>query len=711
MPRGDHLDSRPLRNALPGIPEISDDAALILGAIPGGVYGLDLEARATLVNEGASRILGWSAPDLLGRRLHDIIHHTREDGTAYPIQDCPVYRTITDGHTRRSEADVFWRKDGTRVAVELDCQPIVRSGVRTGVLVTFRDISDRLRSEERSRALVREQFARAQAESRLAHLRDALAQAPALFLVTRGPHHLIEAANEQYVAATGKTDLVGRTMAEAFPEVPRERLEILDRAYHSGEPLGALESASALFGNEPDEHLYNFIVQPLRDEGGTVYGLITHAVEVSEQVRSRRALVAQNRLWQLMAATGFMLTGDGTLRDTLQACAQAVVDHMGAAFARIWTLDPASQTLHLQASAGLYTHLDGPHGRVPLGRFKIGLIAQERRPHLTNQVTSDPDIDTEWARREGMVAFAGYPLTVGSDVVGVLGIFARHALTDHDLQALGAVASGLSIGIQRKRNEEALRANEQHLRRRADELTRLTTALERSNRELDAFAYAASHDLRAPLRGTANLAQWIEEDLQGQLSDQTRQMLALMRGRTQRMEALIEGLLAYSRAGRVRHEPVQVDIGTLAREVVDLLSPPESVEILIADDLPVVRTEHLPLQQVLLNLIGNAVKHARREDARVVVSARDEGEFVEIAVKDNGPGIDPQFHARIWLIFQTLEARDKVEGTGIGLALVKKLVESQGGRVWLESSPGAGATFRFLWPRTPAAGPAGAAGH
>ncbi len=524
--------------------------------------------------------------------------------------------------------------------------------------------------------------------------------------MTRGPHHLIEAANGQYLAATGKADLVGRTMAEAFPDVPRDRLEILDRAYQSAQALGALESASALFGNMPDERLYNFIVQPLRDEGGCVYGLITHAVEVSEQVRARRALVAQNRLWQLMAATGFMLTGDGTLRDTLQACAQAVVDHMGAALARIWTLDPASQVLQLQASAGLYTHLDGPHGRVPVGQFKIGLIAQERKPYLTNQVAGDPHVDQEWAGREGMVAFAGYPLTVGPDIVGVLGIFARHPLTDHDLQALGAVASGLSIGIQRKRNEEALRANEQHLRRRADELTRLTTALERSNRELDAFAYAASHDLRAPLRGTANLAQWIEEDMQGQMSDQTRQMLALMRGRTHRMEALIEGLLAYSRAGRTRQEAVQLDVGKLAHEVVDLLSPPESVEIVIADDLPAVRSERLPLQQVLLNLIGNAVKHARRDDARVMVSARDAGELVEIAVADNGPGIHPQFHDRIWLIFQTLEARDEIEGTGIGLALVKKLVEAQGGRVWVESSPGAGATFRFLWPRSPAAVPA-----
>ena len=235
---------------------------------------------------------------------------------------------------------------------------------------------------------------------------------------------------------------------------------------------------------------------------------------------------------------------------------------------------------------------------------------------------------------------------------------------------------------------------------KAEELARLARALEVSNRELDQFAYVASHDLKAPLRGIANLSQWIEEDVGARdLSQDTREHLALLRGRVHRMEGLIDGILQYSRAGRVRERPEEVDTGALVREVVDLLAPPGNVAVEPAPGLPVLVTERLPLQQVLMNLVGNAVKYTRRPDARIQVAAEDAGDFWEFRVRDNGPGIAPEYHERIFGIFQTLEARDKVEGTGIGLSLVKKIVESRGGRVWVESFEGAGSTFRFLWPK------------
>ncbi len=132
-------------------------------------------------------------------------------------------------------------------------------------------------------------------------------------------------------------------------------------------------------------------------------------------------------------------------------------------------------------------------------------------------------------------------------------------------------------------------------------------------------------------------------------------------------------------------------------DVVDLLSPPDGASVVVGSDLPTISTDRLLLQQVFMNLIGNAIKHADRKDAEVEVTSQRVGQYYEFSVRDNGPGIPREFHDRIWGIFQTLEARDRVEGAGIGLALVKKIVESQGGRVWVESAPGEGATFRFLW--------------
>ncbi|KYG07913.1 histidine kinase [Sorangium cellulosum] len=240
-------------------------------------------------------------------------------------------------------------------------------------------------------------------------------------------------------------------------------------------------------------------------------------------------------------------------------------------------------------------------------------------------------------------------------------------------------------------------------RRRIEQLSQhreeLIAALAKTNQELDQFAYVASHDLKAPLRGIANLSEWIEESLTGKMDDETQEQIQLLRGRVRRLEALIDGILHYSRAGRLRGDLVSVDTGQLLAEIVELLSPPAGARIEIAPGMPTLVAELVPMQQVFQNLISNALKHARRSDPRVEVTCKDAGAFYEFAVRDNGPGIAPEYHGRIWDLFQTLESRDKVEGTGIGLSVVKKAVESRGGSVGVASRPGEGATFFVRWPK------------
>jgi PAS domain S-box-containing protein len=230
----------------------------------------------------------------------------------------------------------------------------------------------------------------------------------------------------------------------------------------------------------------------------------------------------------------------------------------------------------------------------------------------------------------------------------------------------------------------------------------LIAALERSNRDLDQFAYVASHDLRAPLRGISNLSTWIEEDLAAVMTPEVSEQMALLRGRVQRMEALIDGVLQYSRAGRGRGAAEPVDTGGLVREAVELLTPSAGARIEVADGMPTVVAERVPLQQLFLNLVSNALKYAGRPDPLVHVGWKvEQPGWYRFSVADNGPGIAPQYHERVFGIFQTLQARDRVEGTGIGLSIVKKIIEAQGGRVWVESAEGAGATFHFTWPAVP----------
>lgn len=254
----------------------------------------------------------------------------------------------------------------------------------------------------------------------------------------------------------------------------------------------------------------------------------------------------------------------------------------------------------------------------------------------------------------------------------------------------GYIGSCIDI-TERKQTEVALQE-------RAEQLTRLTADLARRNQELDQFAYVVSHDLKAPLRAIANLSEWLEEDLEPALTEETRHQMDLLRGRVHRMEALIEGLLQYSRVGRVAATSERVAVEPLLRDVIDSLAPPPGFEVTIGAGMPILVTERLALQQVFSNLISNAIKHHRGERGQIAITVHPLEHFYEFAVRDNGPGIAPQFHQKIFGIFQTLEARDKVESTGIGLSLVKKIVEGKGGTVWVESRLGQGATFFFTWP-------------
>lgn len=226
--------------------------------------------------------------------------------------------------------------------------------------------------------------------------------------------------------------------------------------------------------------------------------------------------------------------------------------------------------------------------------------------------------------------------------------------------------------------------------------------LQRSNAELEQFAYVASHDLKAPLRGIENLASWIEEDLGDRLEGDTRANMDLLKSRVRRLESLLSDLLAYSRAGRDDTVIREVDTRALVTDLAALISPPEGFRIEADPSLPTVLTAQAALTQTLQNLIGNAVKH-HPDPARgfIHVKAQSLGDMYEFQVRDNGAGIPEQFRERVFGMFQTLKPRDEVEGSGMGLAIVRKLVERQSGQVWLSEGEAGGLIVHFTWPATP----------
>lgn len=221
--------------------------------------------------------------------------------------------------------------------------------------------------------------------------------------------------------------------------------------------------------------------------------------------------------------------------------------------------------------------------------------------------------------------------------------------------------------------------------------------LTRKNKELDQFAYVVSHDLKAPLRGIDNITSWIEEDHAQEISPAIRQNLDMIKGRSRRLENMINGLLDYARVGKQKRSHERVNVGELVRELVAELVPAD-VSVTI-NDMPVLVTDKLLLSQVFSNLLSNAVKYNNKSQRTIEVSSRELGSRYEFAVADNGNGIQSIYFDRIFTIFQTLQERDAFESTGVGLAIVKKIIEDQKTTVSVESEPGHGSVFRFTWPK------------
>ncbi len=223
--------------------------------------------------------------------------------------------------------------------------------------------------------------------------------------------------------------------------------------------------------------------------------------------------------------------------------------------------------------------------------------------------------------------------------------------------------------------------------------------LVRSNADLEEFAYIASHDLKAPLRGISHLVQWISEDNAVTASSETLENLKMLRARVTRLQMLMDGLLAYSRVGRWHTAAEEVDIAVLVDDIVAMLAPAPGFVVACTGEMPAIRTHRAPIRVVLENLIGNALKHHDRAEGLVTVAMQklDDG-MVEFRVSNDGPGISPWFHDRIFMIFETLASREDVESSGIGLAIVKKKVEGHGGHIRVESAPPVrGTTFVFTW--------------
>ncbi|MFL5351537.1 PAS domain-containing protein [Archangium sp.] len=436
---------------------------------------------------------------------------------------------------------------------------------------------------------------------------------------------------------------------------------------------------------------------PLLDAKGQVREWIGTTTDITAQRQAEEAsrqLESEQRareLEALRAQVSEVLSREDTPERLMQACTEVVVRNLTVLpLAQLWTWNREARALVLEGTSGVTVPTAFQPYRFALGEGLVGQVGQERKPLVINDVLRHPGLRSrDWCQMQGLVSFLGTPLLVRGQLVGVLAVFGLRPLDDETLATLATVADNLAQGLERRRAELSL---QEHARE-----------LARSNEELQQFAYVASHDLQEPLRMVASYTQLLARRYQGRLDADADEFIRYAVDGVNRMQRLIQDLLAYSRVGTRGHEFKPLASGQALDKALANLKTlvDESGATLIQGKLPQVMVDETQLVQLFQNLVGNALKFRGSSPPRVLVEAERQGNEWRFTVEDNGIGIEPQYYERIFVIFQRLHGKEEYPGTGIGLAICKKIVERHGGRIGLDSQPGQGTTFWFTLPAIP----------
>jgi PAS domain S-box-containing protein len=440
----------------------------LFDAAPDAMVIVDREGTIRLVNSEFEAVFGWSRAEIVGRPLETLVPER------YRLAHQDHHRDyFGQPHVRpiRSGLQLYGRRrDGGEFPAEISLSPF-RTSEGTWVIASVRDVSERQRTAELARhaaALQLEVTERRRIQQELAESERRLRDAQRIgdigsweWDVTRD-----RAVWSEHLYAIFGVDPSTPPSYQAYLDLvlPQDLAAVqaaVEEALASG---GAGEYLVRIRRPDGEVRILHNRVQLVRDENGRPQRLSGTTLEVTERERAKQDLEERARLAALGADVGRALVEGDELPATLQRCAEAIVRGTGAAFARIWTLAEGASVLELRASAGVYTRLDGSHSRVSVGAKKIGRIAATRAPHLTNAVLNDPFVDREWARLQGMVAFAGYPLIVADRLVGVVALFARAALSDFTVAALASVADEIALGIERVRVEAVRRTRDERFR-------------------------------------------------------------------------------------------------------------------------------------------------------------------------------------------------------------------------------------------------------
>jgi len=659
------------------IKKLSCQNELILNSADEGIFGLDLNGKHTFVNSAAAQMLGYRVKELIGKPSHGICHHSKADGSQYLEEECPIYTSYKDGIIRRVKNEVFWKKDGTSFPVAYTSTPILESGKIIGAVVTFRDITQRKREEEELRK--HRQHLKELVEARTSELKEVnedlekeiierintdeqirLVTQRLEFLLSSNPAVIYTALQDDNFAKTfltkNVTELLGYGPQE-FPDRPglwKDHIHPEDLRILLPELSRLLEEGHCRmeyrFRHKEGHYLWIYDeAQLVRDDSGKPIETIGFVTDITDRKLTEIALWESEERYRILVET------------SPDAIALLDLD------LNIIMVNP--QTVNLFG----YENADE----------MVGRNAREFAPAMIARIDTDMEILME----SGSMAAFDYVLKKENGDTFFAAVRASF-IKDENGHPTAIIC--VTRDITDRKSVES-------------ELKQLAQELKRSNADLEQFAYVASHDLQAPLRNIEGFVKLFARRYGVKLDEGAKELIQFIGDGARNMQMLIKDLLEYSRVTTKGKEFQRLESSlVLAKAVARLHTDIEEnhAEVTYDEQMPAIMADFSQIVSLFQNLIGNAIKYKSVSPPRVYISVEPREKEWMFSVRDNGIGIDPKDYDRIFGVFQRLHASSEYPGTGIGLALCKRIVERHGGRIWVESELGKGSTFYFTLPVT-----------